>query len=84
MATITDVLNHHPLNEHERYCVYRLCPDYGWLWGYNGSYDNPTDVASVYDMLTSYPETFGVWITKESGDGMLDVTIFRYERHGVR
>ena len=77
MDTIKNLVSKYPLNRNEEYCGYRFAVD-PWPWGFNGGYDNPSDVASVYAMLSAYPDTTGLWITKETMDGTSETTILKW------
>lgn len=72
------ILTLYPLGEHEHYDLYILRTD-GWPYGYAGSFHNPADIQRKIDALENRRSVIGVWVTKESDDGTVDITVFRHE-----
>ena len=79
MDSIVHLLEQNPLHENEQYFLYVLRPD-GWPFGLHGSYCDVESVASAYRNLAKHRSVIGLWITKESGDGTVDLTVLRKER----
>lgn len=83
MATIAvpnlaPLLAHYPLGENEHYALYILRRD-GWPYGYAGEFDRPEDIQRKLFTVDNRRSVIGVWVTKESGDGTVDITIFKHE-----
>lgn len=65
-----------PLRENEAYYLYTHRHD-GYDFGLVGS---STDAEEMTRLLTKHledPTVFGVWVTRESGDGSVDVDILK-------
>jgi len=82
MEELRNLLRLYPLGENERYCMYTHLPD-GWPYGYLGDYPDIDAVVNEYAKLLRKRSVLGIWISKESYDGTVDITIFRRERRRI-
>lgn len=84
MATIKapslmDVMAMYPLKDDEAYNLYFLRSD-GWPYGFACASRNPEDIQSRIESERTAPgkhSLIGIWVTKESNNGVIDVTIYR-------
>ena len=78
-SSLKGLMELYPLNPDEQYCLYFRFTD-GWPYGYVDSFGCAD---GVIDRILEEPFRrgfVGIWITKESGDGVTDVTIYKRER----
>lgn len=82
MEELRNLLRLYPLGENETYCMYVRRMD-RWPSGFFGEYTDYDSVVNEYAMLSRKRSVLGIWISKESGDGTVDITIFRRERSRI-
>ena len=84
MATIkapnlADIMSLHPLKDDEAYNLYLLRSD-GWPYGFVCESRDRQEIQDRIDSERNAPgkhSIIGVWVTKESYNGTIDVTIYR-------
>ena len=84
MATIKapsllKILSMHPLKDDEAYNLYLLRSD-GWPYGFVLATRDQNEIQERIDTERNAPgkhSVIGVWVTKESNNGTVDVTIYR-------
>lgn len=78
VKSLHEILALYPLDQNEAYCLYILRND-GWPYGFIGTYSDPDDLEHIALSYNSRRSVLGVWVTKESHDGTVDITIFKHE-----
>lgn len=74
-SRLSDLLRLYPLHGNEYYSLYVLHND-GWPWGWCRDANVPNLILDSYEHMADDPDAIGFLITKESGDGTVNETIF--------
>lgn len=78
---LLDLLTSYHIEEDQSYNLYIFRNDDAWPWGLVGTYRDTGRLVQDFMSIKGRPYTAGLWITIESGDGVIDHTVFKSIRH---